>query len=385
MWECRYGKEPLNTRLFVLQLFKKIPVILIAAVLGAVCVGGPYFLRKVTFGPAKEYEAVTDFYIDYAVKEDGTQHTYINFATWDQLLKDDVFTDKILLYMTGEGGGTEAATAQSVSQEEAGQSLSPSDKRKEEQPVPLADVEKAAGVTKEELCGYLYGTVLSDTRIVTTTVTTNNPELTMRIEKALISAMFDFGEEQREIAEIRILQEPVEASLVIADVRTFRACMVGVVSFVFVTVLYLCLYYALDEGIYVPETFERRYGIPMLGTVRSKELQILAEKLLPEKSAFLTIDKEVAPEQVKKILAERRIGIGEGCKLEELYKMPEKETLLLVVKAGAHNGKQIEKALDFCEKCEIDVAAALLWEADEKLIGAYELPEHVFFAWRGQK
>ena len=46
MWECRYGKEPLNTRLFVLQLIKKIPVILVAAALGAVCIGGPYFLMK---------------------------------------------------------------------------------------------------------------------------------------------------------------------------------------------------------------------------------------------------------------------------------------------------------------------------------------------------
>lgn len=416
MWECRYGKEPLNTRLFVLQLIKKIPVILAAAVLGAVCVGGPYFLIKVTFGPAKEYEAVTDFYIDYAMKEDGTQHTYINFATWDQLLKDDVFTDKILLYMAGEGVFTEDETP-SAEEREAGksvalaeekeeeQSLSTSDGRKEEQPFNLADVEKAAGITKEELCGYLYATVLSDTRIVTTTVTTNDPELTMKIEKALISAMFDFGEQQREIAEMRILQEPVEASLVIADVRTFRACMVGAMSFAFVTVLYLCLYYALDESIYVPETFERRYGIPMLGTICSKELPILAEKLLPEKFSLLTIDREVEPEQVKKTLSELGIETGESYELDELFKIPENgrenETanrkgvsdvsgltdgkFLLVVKAGAHNGKTIEKALDFCDKCGITIAAALLWEADEKLIKAYELPEHVFFAWRRQR
>lgn len=391
MWECKYGKEPLNTRLFVLQLFRKIPVILAAAVLGALLVGGPYFLTKVTFGPAKEYEAVSDFYIDYAVKEDGTQHTYINFATWDQLLKDDVFTDRILLYIAGENASVNGETPQSA---------------------PLSDVEKAAGITKKELCGYLHADVLSDTRIVTTTVTTNDPELTMKIEKALISAMFDFGEQQREIAELRILQEPAEASLVIADVRTFRACMVGAVTFVFVTMLYLCLYFALDEGIHVPETFERRYGIAMLGTIHSKELRVLAGKLLPEKSGFLTVDDTVNPEQVKKKLAEFGIETGEGHRLEELLemqgsitvkvgmaeaeKMPALNTacgaekisggqFLLVVKAGAHNGKLIEKTLDFCGKCGITIAAALLWDADEKLIATYELPEHVFFAWRRQK
>lgn len=391
MWECKYGKEPLNTRLFVLRLLRKIPVIFTAAILGALCIGGPYFLTKVTFGPAKEYEAVTDFYIDYAVKEDGTQHTYINFATWDQLLKDDVFTDRILLYMAGKNASVNGEELQSA---------------------PLSDVEKAAGITKKELCGYLHADVLSDTRIVTTTVTTNDPELTMKIEKALIPAMFDFGEQQREIAELRILQEPAEASLVIADVRTFRACMVGVVTFVFVTVLYLCLYFALDEGIHVPETFERRYGTAMLGTIHSKELRVLAGKLLPAKFVLLTADDAVDLEQVEKALAELRMEVGEGHRLEELLEMqesiPAKDGMteaekmpalsaacgaekisggqvLLVVKAGAHNGKLIEKTLDFCGKCGITIAAALLWDADEKLIAAYELPEHVFFAWRRQK
>ena len=370
MWECRYGKEPLNTRLFVLQLLRKLPVILFAAVCGALFVGGSYFLVKVTFGPAKEYEAVTDFYIDYALQEDGTQHTYINFATWDQLIKDDVFTDKILRHMAGEWVAADNETTQSV---------------------PLEDVEKAAGITKEELCGYLSATVLSDTRIATTTVRTNDPALTIRIERALVQAMFEFGEQQKEIAEIKILQEPVEASLVIADVRTFRACMVGVVSFVFVTVLYLCLYYTLDESIRIPETFERRFGIPVLGTIRSKELPVLANRLLKGKAALLTADKDIDLGQVKSALAERGIETGESFTAEELFGMTktdvsavEVKEILLIVKGGAHNGKLIEKTLMLCEKCGIIVAAALLWDADEKLIRAYEVPEHVFHAWRKQ-
>ncbi len=357
MWECRYGKEPLDMRLFVLRLIKKIPVLLLAGVLGALCAGGPYFLVKVTFGPAKEYEAVTDFYINYARQEDGTQHTYINFATWDQLIKDDVFTDRILTHMSG----IEDAAAQ------------------------LTEAEKKAGVTKKELQKYLSATVLSDTRIATTTVRTNDPALTMRIEKALIQAVFDFGELQKEIAEIRILQEPVEASLVIADVRTFRACMVGVIIFVFVTALYLSLYYVLDEGIHVPAAFERRFGIPMLGTIDDKELPVLAVKLLPDPPALLAVDKKTDPAQVKRALLEKKIETTGAYRLEELFENPQinisGKKLLLIVKAGAHNGKQIEKALAFCEKCGASAAAALLWEADEKLIRAYELPEHVFHAW----
>ncbi len=241
MWECNYGKEPLDLKLLTLRLLRRAWVVLLAAALGALLVGGPYFLKKVTFGPAKEYEAVTDFYMDYAVQETGEEYVYFNQTTWTQLITDDVFTDKILAYMAGMDFKADI----------------------------LQEIEAEAGITKAELREYLYATMLSDTRIVTTTVTTNSPELTMRINEALIHAMFSFGEEQKEIAAVRILQEPSEASLVVADIRTFRACMVGVVSFVFVTLLYMLLYYVLDDSIYIPTTFEYRYGIPMLGTMES--------------------------------------------------------------------------------------------------------------------
>jgi len=413
MWECNYGKEPLDIRLFMLRLFRKAPVIVLAAFLGALCIGGPYFLRKVTFGPAKEYEAVTDFYIDYAVQENGEEYTYFNQTTWTQLITDDVFTDKILSYMSGIGTS------------EGGKAM---------QEVSLPGMEEAAGITKQQLREYLYATMLSDTRIVTTTITTNDPEMTMKIEEALILAMEDFGKEQKEIREVRILQEPEEASLVIADVRTFRACMLGAVIFVFVTVLYLSVYFVLDEGIHIPATFERRFGVPMLGTICSGELPVLAKKLFSEERQYrrpllAAVDEKADVERVREALAERGIEAEADDKLNEILerlyrKAPggakggefEKKAgikkkremdeesegapeisagkclkelqgkrLLLIVKAGAHNGKRTEKLLDFCRKCDLEVGAALLWEADEKLIGIYEAPEHVLHAWSGRK
>lgn len=350
MWECNYGKEPLDIRLLVLRFLWKSPLILLAALLGALCIGGPYFLKKVTFGPAKEYEAVTDFYIDYAVQKNGEEYTYFNQTTWTQLITDDIFTDKILTHMSETMAG------------ENGQEVS------------LQEKEEAAGVTKRELTEYLYATMLSDTRIVTTTVTTHNPEWTMKIEKALILAMRDFGEEQKEIAGVRILQEPAEASLVIADVRTFRACMLGAVIFVFVTVLYLLLYFVLDEGIHIPAAFERRYGVPMLGTLHSPELSVLAKKLFDKAPYLVTADAKVDLEQVKGALAEKGMAAAVS---EELSG----KKLLFIVKAGAHNGKLIEKTLDFYNKCGMEITAALLWDADENLIKIYEMPEHVLRAW----
>lgn len=444
MWECNYAGEPLDIRLLVLRFLRKSPVILLAAFLGAVCIGGAYFLKKVTFGPAKEYEAVTDFYIDYAVQENGEEYTYFNQTTWTQLITDDVFTDKILTHMSemelsaegddlqevsSQGGGNDSQEVSSqgagnnsrevFSQNaEADDSQAADSRDVEGWSGSLLDAEKTAGITKQELRGYLYATMLSDTRIVTTTITTNDPELTMKIEKALLQAMEDFGREQKEIAEVRILQKPAEAALVIADVRTFRACMLGMVIFVFITVLYLLIYFVLDDGIFVPAAFERRYKVPMLGTVNSGELLILTKKLFSEEGTFcepvlVTADEGVILEHVKKTLAESGVktvvdeningilfklyhGISEdGGPMkpekeidtqterlaEECFEAAGNKKLLLAVKAGAHNGKRIEKFLDFCKKCDLDVTAALLWEADEMLIRAYEMPEHVLYAW----
>ena len=340
MWECNYGSEPIDMKLLVLRFVKKIWIVVLAAVLGALLIGGPYYRRKVTFGPAKEYQAVTDFYIDYALLETGEQHTYFNQTTWTQLIGDDVFTDKILGYL------------------------------------------QDSNITKETLRESLYATMLSDTRIVTTTVTTNNPELTMKINDALLLAMDDFGQEQKEIAGVRILQQPAEAELVKADVRTFRACMLGTVIFVFVTLLWMLCSFILDDSIYVPIMFERRYHLPMLGTVNSKEMPALFKKLCPENSSLLVMDEGVDAEKVVAAVAEKT-----GCTLNTvsidglLHDIDDMDTdaavektaeMILVVKAGNHNGKAIEKTLSICKKCEIDVKAALLWDADELLIKRYE-------------
>lgn len=353
MWECNYGKEPLDLKLLTLRLLRRAWVVLLAAALGALLVGGPYFLKKVTFGPAREYEAVTDFYMDYAVQETGEEYVYFNQTTWTQLITDDVFTDKILAYMAGMDFEADM----------------------------LQEIEAEAGITKAELREYLYATMLSDTRIVTTTVTTNSPELTMRINEALIHAMFSFGEEQKEIAAVRILQEPSEASLVVADIRTFRACMVGVVSFVFVTLLYMLLYYVLDDSIYIPTTFEYRYGIPMLGTMESLELEKNGRVLLKKQEQeikLLAVDKEINLPKAKEALEEKGFRVS----AEEAESG---DAVLLLVKAGAHNGKIIEKTLSLCRIREISPVAAVLWDADEKLIKAYEMPAHAFHAWHGEK
>ena len=68
MWECKYGKEPLDMRLCFLRLLRKAWLVALMAVLGAAVFGGIYFVSHVVYGPAREYKAESEFYIEYVNK-----------------------------------------------------------------------------------------------------------------------------------------------------------------------------------------------------------------------------------------------------------------------------------------------------------------------------
>lgn len=228
MWECKYGKEPLDTRLCFLRLVRKWWIVLLAAAVGAILFGGIYFLTHVVYGPAREYVAESEFYIEYvgAVTQEQ-QYTYYNKETWESLVHTDVFMEEVMAVV-------------------------------KEQTL-MYDRE----ITREEVSNAIFATLLTDVRIVHVTVTTNNSYLTMVITGALESAFAKFGESQREIDAIRAILIPKEATLTAIDNRTVRACILGAVVLVSFTLFFMYLYVVLDTSIYIPPEFERRYGILM--------------------------------------------------------------------------------------------------------------------------
>ncbi len=365
--ELRYGKEPADSKLLTLLFLRKIWIPILTTILGVVIVGGTYFLLHVVYGPAQEYEAVTDFYIDYAKQESGEEYTYFNQTTWTQLMQDDVFVDRIHENLLAQGIGEEEIIAAGPAAEET------------ELLTGEVTIESQA---RTQLASYLYATMLSDTRIVTTTVTTNQPEMTMAINGALIDAMEQFAQEQKEIAGVRILEEPEEASLVVADVRTLRACILGGVVFLVITLFVMWLMELLDDSIVVPATIEKRYAIPAVGTIHSVECEALIRKLFHNSPVLITGDPidllQVKEELAKKgIICESVVDLSSDLPATKLMELDGMHNLLLVVKAEAHNGRCIEKTISLAKKSGGQIAGALLWEADEKLVQRYEAAGHV--------
>lgn len=364
MWECNFENEAVDFKLLGLRLFRKIWIFFSGILLGVLFIGGGYFLKKVVLAPEKEYKVVAETYIEYALEEgQPVESVCFNQTTWASLLRTDAFVDDIVETLKKQG----------------------------------------FAVTKAEVADSVDGTLLSDVRIVTTTVTTKDPALSVAMSRALQEAVIHFGEEQKEIAGTRILTSPEEAEPVILDVRTLRAVILGGVIGGFLSLMAMLLYFTLDDSVYLPVTFERRYKIPMLGTLASKELPVNFAYLLKDcrTVAVTAAEADIPVEEITESLLEKLQKSQErvrerlqgteaadcaseknvlpklyaaGCveeKPELVQALREVSGVVLVAASGRHDGKRIEKLIGFLQKQDVEVKCALLWDADESLIRCY--------------
>lgn len=348
MWECSYAREPMDFKLFWIRFFRKIWIFLAGILAGILFIGGGYFLKKVVFAPEKQYRVVGEIYIEYQEKENATiEAVCFNQVTWASLVKTEEF---------------------------------------------LTDMQKqlrAAGtdMTQQQLADSISATLLSDVRIVTTTVVTGDPALSVKISEALQNAILHFGERQKEITATRIMTAPDEAELVMLDIRTLRAVLLGAVVGGFVTLAAMLLYFTLDDSIYIPAAFERRYKIPMLGTPASKELSVNFERFCGglKKVAVTAVSESVPIKEAETFLtcvsektatAEQEAAAITGYSCveeapEHAAALRAADGIVLVVSAGRHDGKQIEKTISFLDKQGCNICGALLWDADETLLKWY--------------
>lgn len=334
MWECKYGREPLDTRLCLIRLIRKWWLLLLMTILGAVLFGGIYFVTHVVYGPAREYTAESEFYIEYknAVTQEQ-QYTYYNKETWESLIHTDVFMDEIMA----------AVEAQ-------------------------ASVDPA--LTKQAARESIFATLLTDVRIVHVTVTANTSEQAMLLTKALEPAFVKFGEIQREIDEIRPILIAEEAALTVVDNRTVRACILGAVVFAAFTLFFMYLYVVLDTSIYIPIEFERRFGIPM---------ELPGEAGRDAGDSLNTMDSSEGMDS--KILADSKEAVdwkevmdsSDSTEFSDsVYTRKQKDgTYVLYVKSGGHNRTLVEKTLRDIQNKGKRASRAVLVKPDEILIKWY--------------
>lgn len=349
-----YGKEPFNFRLTALRLCKNLPWLILGTVIATVLFGGIYCVKNIVFRPQKTYSAMSLYKLDFTLEAWGQYGTYINETTWETWMHTDEFVGNVQKHLQESGTGL------------------------------------AAGMNKEDLSHAITARVDSDLRMPSTHVTTTDPALSNEIAKAVEQAMtieFLNGITQ-DISAIRVVDFE-EASEDPWDVRPVRAFLLAaVLSGLFLFAGYL-LWELSNDGIYLPETIYRRYGCKVLGTLESAGCKENMQYLFAEEAPICVCpaEEDMNPEEV--IAALQKAGCesitdADGDKKytftalpaptlvpEVCEKLRNNRNVLLVARAGAGAAKHLEYVLALFAAQDVQVAAVLLWEADEKLIRNY--------------
>lgn len=329
----QYGKEVFDFHLFILCFFRKIWIVLLFGVLGGAAFGGVYYLQNITFAPAQKYEIVSDSYMEYVLDVTGEDYTIFNQVTWGKM----IYADDIISPLLQEF---------SITREEAEQSI--------------------------------HATLLSDKRILTTTVEGYDKKIVEQMNAALLVSLQEFGKKQREFIEIRTMMVPEKATIQSLDLRLSNAKVLGIVIGLFFSAFFLILYYIWDDRIYLAEIFEKRYHIPMLGNYGSSLYKKNVEKLLDLKKAHTLVyvdSKEELKNEYSEPLIENMKSIENPWLFpEEINNLIPEQPIVLLVSAKRHNSKLIEATLQLLDKYQCDVCAAILLDSNETLQRMYYFP-----------
>lgn len=348
MWQCNYGKEPFDMRLFALLCIRRLWVVLAGAVAGVVLVGGIYYLKNVTFGGVIPYTIDSKYYVEYAVDPSDQQlYSYFESYTWNDLIKSDAMVAEMLKKLN----------------------------------LPM---------TEQELKDSFEAELVSDLRICYIHTVHEDAQTAREIDRVAGEAIVAVGERQKELIEVS-LSSRGEPRLTMPDVRTLRACVLGVVFGVFFSVFGLGMKEILEEKIYVPGTLAGRYGIPVAGYVSregklSEELAAQLAGLLQgkQKIGVTAVNGELDLAGVVKLLEQKRKPVGGGKLPQEyiavpsLWQAPEagealldQDGVLLLVEADHDLGRGIEETLRLLGQMEVSVDAMVLVGADDRLIRHY--------------
>lgn len=356
MWQCNYGKEPFDMRLFWLLCIRRLWVILAGALAGLALVGGIYYVKNVTLGGVIPYTMDSKYYLEYAV-DPSDQQTYSYFAayTWNDLLKSEDMVAEMLKELS----------------------------------VPM---------TEEELTASFEAQLISDLRICYIHTTNEDEEKVREIDRVAGLAITAVGERQKELLDVSLLDrgQPRPA---MPDLRTLRACILGAALGAFAALFGLGFWEILEERIQVPGTLVRRYGVPVAGYVSrggrpSGELAAQLEYLFRDKKKIgvTAVNGKLDLNSVVKLLekleaqgtasgkekAGERKCLREYRAVSSLCQAPEagealrgQEGILLVVQADFDRGKAIEEILRQMGQLGVTVDAMVLAGADERLIRHY--------------
>lgn len=337
MWQCNYADETIDKKLFWLCTLKKLWILAAGICAASLLVGGSYFLCRNLSASEKQYCAQGDVYVDY-IPEDGygISTVYLNEDVWKALVKSDAFVEKV---------------AERLAQENI-------------------------NISREQILESVDASLEKETRIVTVKATTADPVISEIMAEALLQAVLDYGNDYKDVASAYVLTAVGGAKRVVTDDWTGRLFLLGAVLGAFVSLTGILLSVTLDDSVYVPEQFERRYGIKMFGIAGEEQTnENITYALREAKRVVLTAPEEVAAGETESAL---QALLGENVRVETVPgqtgytdTLRQADGIVLAVESGRHDGKKIENLLRFLDQQGCTVTGAILLYPDERLLRQY--------------
>ena len=368
--------EAMNLRSFYLRLFRKIWIVPLAMIIGAVIGGGVYTLATVTFGPQRMYSADATLYISFAYDEKkGSLVDYYNAFTWNTLIPTDAIMEPIVEDLEKNGINViSEAVSKATDNNGSGNIL-----------------------TMDELRAAINADIPSDVRVMVLSATHPDKDMTDKIMKAAVKALVRYGNINDAFDSIKRLGEN-EARLVTYTDRTKVAVIFGAICAFVVAILGLMLADVLDDAVYVPEDAEKRYRTSVLGTLfkNSKgkeeffrnELKAAFVNTVAGKSQIAVISTDSVDDagQSEKDCAALKKALGStinenevkfipmavpGSVLDNYRKIGTCDGVVLCVPYGIKSGAMTEHVIAQLKKHECPVLGIVMVRADKVFLYRY--------------
>ncbi|WP_026498312.1 hypothetical protein [Butyrivibrio sp. WCD2001] len=367
-----YDNEILNLRAFYLTLLRKIWILPLFAVIGAVVAGIIYFLANVVYAPARNYVTESTLYLYFAYDENkGSEVDAYNAYTWNILVKDEdtdlpIKTKDNILDMTMEN-------------------------------LEKAGYHEVPGVSRQVVKDSLNADIPSDVRVMILTVSNPDKELSGAIAAAAGEALVKYGDLNDAFTQIKLIGRTETKMELIPDRMGVAVILGALIGFIIAT-LGLLIIRSMDDTVYVPEDAERRYSLPVLGVLSSKgqeEPSFFRNELLlvfkdkfkaNNKIALISADDKDGIDNAKRA-AERLtevIGNGLAGEMPSVNAMPlpgndnesrEKlsgvDGVIIPVKMGEHNGAMTEHLISLLNKLGCKIYGIVIVDADMKFLSRY--------------
>ena len=295
--------------LFVRDLWKVILGAIAGAILGVLLYLGYHALAV---GP--EYKAYSEFYLDFAMMENGAAYDYYNGYTWNDLMTTDIIADRTLANLGGK-----------------------------------ADIAKLEQVTRAD--------IFSDIRLLTVTITDTDMELCKEIQTATENALVSFGEDAKEFEKITLIKT-VTPERMITDDRTVQAAILGAIIGFFFSIIVLQFIYTLDDSVMVPSDVAGT-GLEVKG-IRTKAKDEALESRL---NAFFG---DASQDETVHIDAAAFQNTGEA-----LPEVPAGAPVVIDVPYRKVTASALKLLADRLKASGTESAGCEITEADEKFLKAY--------------